>query len=227
MQEKTVPCLFARVQPAGDERCYYCGAACGRERLVKSAAFTGQDSVRRPGSRWQCDGCAACMQESASVRMLAGGTRQRQKVRNYSWVVTAHTARAATKADRAALRRVCLSPPAPPFAIVLADSGQKHLLYRAVVNLVRDPTVVTLEASPIVYRRDDLRSRLRLVDELVLALGRKGPLYGDFSRSAGCRLVEQLGEGPLTTWQRVREEPLSQLAVWLVSNPSIPEEPQR
>ncbi|HSH29696.1 MAG TPA: hypothetical protein VK971_07300, partial [Thiohalobacter sp.] len=101
------------------------------------SSFTGLDTVFAPGSEYVCDGCVACMQEKGDVTLLDGEERSGQKLRAYSWVVTEKAARAATKSHRKTVRGLCLSPPAPPFSIVIGGIGkkmpQRHLLYRGVV----------------------------------------------------------------------------------------------
>jgi len=138
------------------------------------------------------------------------------RVRCFSWVITAQQAQAATKADLAYLRNVCLNPPPPPCAIVLSDSGQKHLLYRGVVNHARDPLTVTLETERITYWIAKLRTRLSLCGHLIAATG-KPALSEPPDARLGMAVIGRYrdGEAFINQWQYVWQEPLSRLASWL------------
>ena len=162
-----------------------------------------------------CGGCVAAMSETATIELPDGTIRENQKVRCYSWVATKDRSVAATKAHRLWLRDICLNPPEPPYMICLSDSGQKHLLYRSAVCHSRQVVTVTLELQKIVYSVRDLRERYELAVSMAAATG-KPPLAGGLSLRQQMAVVELHGtDVNLTTWLRVAEEPLSQLAVWL------------
>jgi hypothetical protein len=165
-----------------------------------------------------------CLRESAEITLIDGEIRRGQKVRGYSWVVTANSALAATKAHLEQLRALCLDPPEPPFAIVLTDSGQTHQLYRGTVNHSREVVTVTLEAEPVTYRAgqrvfyrpDELAPRLDLCGRLIAATGKpalREPITQRFALAVMERYCD--GEALLNLWTRVREQPLSRLAAWI------------
>ena len=226
MLPTSVPHLFALAHGTictGPHRCFYCGAPCAEEypaaEYVKDS-FTGRNSVPCPGSPWVCAGCVLCLREKADLTTHDGKARTGQKVRGYSWVITGERATACTKADLQHLRYVCLNGPdtVGPWAVVLSDSGQKHLLYRGVVNqTVEYPRTVTLEGEPITYHRDDLLARLQLCGQMVAATG-KPALAEEPTSRFGIAIMERYpgsGERLLLEWERVREQPLSRLAAWL------------
>lgn len=218
----SVPHLFAVAHGRsceGPNRCYYCGAPCGDDHpaatYVKDS-FTGRSGVAALGSPWVCSGCVLCLRESADIALIDGVHRPSQKVRGYSWIITATSVHAATKAHLAEFRRLCLDPPEPPFAFVLSDSGQTHQLYRGAVNHARDPIVVTLEAERIAFRPTELASLLRIAGHVAAAIG-KPALAEPMNPRIALKVFERYrdAESLITLWGRAWSTPLGRLAAWL------------
>lgn len=104
----------------GPEQCGLCGGSCDGSIAIGSIL---SDSF----TDWQqISGDALC--ESCLLTLRADS--RTDQARLYSWVLTPMRALRKTKADLAELRMICLAPPPPPYCIVLADSGQRHLIYR-------------------------------------------------------------------------------------------------
>lgn len=205
----------------GPHRCFYCAAPCGENNPASvhvKDTFTGRNEVPCPGSPWVCDGCVLCLREKADVVLIDGEKRTGQKVRSFSWVLVDGMAFAATKAHLARLRDLCLVGRSDPWAIVLSDSGQKHLLYRGVVNCgSSQPWTVTLEGELIAYTQIELEHRLQLCGRLIAATGKPAlaePLNVRFGIAVLDRYPRR-GELMLEQWGDVREEPLTRLALWL------------
>lgn len=198
----------------GQQRCFFCLAPCDESnpaaKIVKKS-FTSRDTVG--GGDYVCHGCIAAMNEKATVTMADGEVRDKQKVRSYSWVIGGK-AIAASKAHRDWLLQQCLDPPQPPFAIVISDSGQKHLLYRGRVSHSRETVTVTLEGDPITYAPAELRDRLELCKQVAAVLG-KPALRETPKPSSLAKLIEHHGDESLPDrWLSVREQPLTRLAIW-------------
>lgn len=220
---RSVPHLFAAangVTLAGDQRCFYCGAPADGSHAAKEYvkdSFNGRDHVAVPSSSCVCEGCVICMRHKCELTLIDGQVKSGQMMRTYSWVVTQDAAMAATKAHLPVLRSLCLSPPEPPYALILSDSGQKHLLYRGVVCRSKDRAILTLEGDRVDYATSELQSRLRLAGKLVAATGKpalKEPPTVRFGIAVMDRYPET-GERLLSEWDLVREQPLSALAAWL------------
>lgn len=210
---------FGFVRPQG--RCYYCGAVCDGSYSTKDyvrSSFTGRDGVFAPGSSVVCGGCVACLDEKADI-VVNGQLRTRQKTRVYCWVLTETTSFACTKGDLQFLRDTCLSPPKPPFAVVLTE-GKKQLLYRSPVSWAQDPAVVQLETESIEYRQAELGDRLQLCKQVAAATGKPHLTSTPTQVTAFC-LADLFGdefETILDRWESVWEEPLTRLAAWLCPN---------
>lgn len=237
----TTPELFAIALGrtcAGPNRCLTCGAACGEEfptTAVIRDTFTGWAEVPYPTSPWVCPGCVLAFADRATLTLLDGTDRQIAKnaIRSFSWFLTPTAARAGTKADLARWRELLLTPPPAPWACVLSDRGQKHLIYRGVVNRGTEPFSATLEGERIDYRPAELADRLALSGRLWSAgfRGRPVPKLSIHCQFAGhpCPIAPagQLAEADLLLWDRVRSEPLTRLAAWLVENPNPKPEPSK
>jgi CRISPR type IV-associated protein Csf1 len=155
------------------------------------------------------------MQEKAVIALPCGTVRTGQRIRCYSWVITETSAIAATKAHREWIFAQCMQPPPPPFVICLSDSGQKHLLYRAVVCHSQATVTVTLEGERIHYTPELLQNRRRICQRIAAVLG-KPSLREPLTIQQQMRLVEYYQEPELLAeWLSVQSEPITRLATWL------------
>ncbi len=205
--------------PIGPHRCFYCNAVCADDFLSKEfvkGSFTGWAGVANPNSDFVCGGCVATMNESADIQ-IPNESRIGQRIRNYSWLITESSARAFTKAHIAEIRQHCLNPPQPPFVLVISDSGQKQLLYRAPVCLDVNSPIVMLEDEPIPYLIPALSQMLDLCGLLIAATGKpalREPVSFSFARAI-LTAYPATGEKMLEEWERVQSTPLARLATWL------------
>lgn len=195
-----VPCVGLRV-------CYYCGAAADDSHpLILSAAFTDWWSVAHPSSEVICHGCAIAFDESRDMP----GRDKPQKVRNWSWLVTAHAM--TPLMDIASVRAACLAPPADPWALTIAVSGQKHLLFRAPANSGDGAVVaVQLETQTVRYTIDALHARLTLAKRIAAATG-KMALTEPLNSGLVLRLLDALRMDDIADWFSRAAEPINLLA---------------
>ncbi|MFZ2635553.1 MAG: hypothetical protein WAX33_04355 [Rectinemataceae bacterium] len=215
--------LFA-VSFEGVNSCYYCGAACDdthRSTDYVKDTFTNRDIVAFPGSSFVCHGCAESLGAGPdSMQMIDGTTKVRENARGmqprmYSWVLTSGVKLAATKAHISLLRQVVLDPPEPPFAIILTDSGQKQLIFRAPIALSQDHYPLLLEDERIEVDIASLRELLVMATKVVAATG-KPALQGNISFGNINAYFEHFGDTDgIERWLEVRDRPLSRLAAWL------------
>lgn len=211
----TTPQLFNGKVEQGPHKCFFCGGSCGSDvpssSFVKDS-FTGLDTVTF--SPFVCYGCVASQGEQSEIELPFSEIRSGQKVRGYSWVLTEKRKIAATKAHRDFLFESIRNPPGRPFSIVIAESGQKHLIYRSVVNWDIDHFVVGLETEHIQVDRSKVDERMGLVRRVCAVVG-KPALTGKMSSFAGMSLFETLGQEGLDQWLSVASDPLTRLMVWL------------
>ena len=209
--------VSAGLKCEGPNRCCYCGAGA-RDPYTLPLSFTTRDTLTLPRSQFICVGCKICLEEAGVAGYPDGEIYRFTKAyrRMLSHVITTSKVTQATKGHIEFLRNTCLNPPAPPFAISIAVSGQKHVLYRGRVCHSRDNITMSLEGQLISYRREDLVKRLGLTSRLVAATG-KPALAESVTSSFWFRVCEKYveGESLCEEWQYVREEPLSQLASFL------------
>lgn len=217
----TAPQLYARGLgescPESEYRCFFCGASCDDAHSATihvSNSFIGFGDVAQPASKFVCHGCVLATREKIEIP----GYDKLQKVRNFSWIITANSVKSYTKANLDVLRETCINPPSPPFAIVLAVSGQKQLIYRAAVNESRDEITVQFETDQVSYRPEQLIERLTLCHRICAATG-KPAMTEPPTASLSIRLAHHFREfEPLTIWYEIWQEPLSRLAAFLCIN---------
>jgi len=206
----------------GNRRCFLCGSPCddayASADYIKDT-FTGFNTAVDPGSNHVCPGCVLAFQSECVVEMIDGSrfTIERGGVRLFSWVITRREALAASKAHMAQLRTVCLSPPTPPYAIILSDSGQTHQIYRGVVGRSDATVALTLEGRLVEYAPESLRHSLEVAGRLAACIGKPGLASPRLNISGASKVIERYRSGSelIDKWSRLRWTPLGRLAAWL------------
>lgn len=124
------PALEGLVPSVG--RCFLCGGDLGGRGYLSrhwvKPTFTDHDKARCPESDHLCAGCVFCSLERSVWLQERLGKDKPQTMRNYSHFVAGGQWHCLTKAETARMRE--LLPVAD--VAVIADSGQKHLCFRAV-----------------------------------------------------------------------------------------------
>jgi hypothetical protein len=210
------------IAPHGPNKCVFCGNACaGLNDAAKYIrdTFTDFDSIACPSSKFVCDGCVLAMREKIDMP----GRDKPQKSRTYSWFITPTIAEPLTKADIARMRAICVDPPAPPFALCIAVSGQKHLLFKTPAAVDPARVIVTLEGEIIDFAPADIRDRLAMIYPIVAACGKpcltEPPTWKMAMRLHESGVAEW--ESMFDHWSKIWREPLSKLAAFLT--PSMKE----
>ena len=226
MEKITASLLFAgNGHKDGQQRCYFCGTNCDESfstsEYIKDT-FTNRDIVKYPGSEYVCAGCVESLGWGCDEMLMLDETikhRSNDKgmaPRMYSWLLTKDKKWAFTKAHTSIIREIVLhNQPEPPFSIILADSGQKHLIFRAPVAMSKTDFPVMLEEEIININPALLERRITMALPLVAAIG-KPALLEELNFNAYIAFEKYHGNTvALEEWQKVRHEPLSRLAAWL------------
>lgn len=215
MREKVIEYADPPLEDVPDQVCWLCGGETeGRGLSTKKAikpTFTDHSHARGQGSDSICAGCAFCL----SMREL----------RNYSILAMPNGIAHPTRAE---WREILIAPPDPPFVICLAVSGQKHLTFKAPVNVERDRYTVLLEEQQVHVMPDKLNRCIEAVEALYVYFNKEEILIGRYSQ-------HKIKECGLSRWERLeaavedrRGRPLFDLAVFVAQKREpevVPDEP--
>ena len=205
----TTPQLFAKSHgkpvTSGGIQCALCYGSCATGSPVADVLSDSFTDFARVRGDTLCDGC---------MMTLRAESREDQP-RLYSWVLT-DTAKRYTKANLVELRAACLNPPVPPYAIVLAMSGQKHLLFKSSPCFDSVVAAIDLEGERVEYLPADLAVRITLCIRIAVACGKPTlSEYNPASMSIQLSNYWQEWESLADQWKSLRGEPLSRLATFL------------
>ena len=207
LREKVIEYSDPPLEDVPDKTCWLCGGETGgkglRTRKAIKPTFTDHSHARAQWSGSICPGCAFCL----SVREL----------RNYSILATDKI----SHPTRAEWREILINPPAPPFVMCLAVSGQKHLTFKAPVNLDKHRFTVMLEERPIYVMPGRLRDCVEAVESLYAYFNKEEILTGRYSqhkiKTCGMAKWEQL-EARAEHW---RGRPLFDLALFIAQKREV------
>jgi hypothetical protein len=213
----------------GMHHCLFCGADCDGTYLSKDyvkGTFTNWDVIKYPGSKYVCRGCVEALGlGDDEILMLDGTTKTRKNVfgmapRMYSWILTKDSRIAFTKTHISLIRDILCGGdiPDPPFAIIMADSGQKHLIFRSPVAMGKNDFPVMLEEEIIQVIPARLKEFIELTTPIVAAIG-KPALLKEFN--IGIYIAYEKYHGNIEmieAWQKINHTPLGRLAAWLAKN---------
>lgn len=147
------------------------------------------------------------------------GRDKPQKSRNYSWLITSDATTPYHKGQIADLRAICLSPPDPPWALAIATSGQKVIVYRTPVNVDNSGWLsVQLEDRAIHYTAVALSQAIETASRIVRLSG-KPALLQPCSHSLYDRLCDEYGDKDtdwiVDRWFNRQSDPVLVLAAYL------------
>ena len=207
--------------------CFYCGNECGSEHSVSKnvkKTFTNHDIVTAPSSHYVCSGCVVSMNMGYPLFNMIDGEQRIPKTtragqpRLYSWVMSEKEMLTASKTHIFLLREKILNPPAPPFAIVLADSGQKQIIFRCPIAYDTDFYPLQFEEETIVIDIAKLKKLLKIADMISAACG-KIVLKSAPSQMMSMAVYKYYGSVQLVEqWIDEYATGLGQLAAWLAKS---------
>lgn len=166
-------------------RCWLCGGALDgsgvpRRQAVK-ATFTDHDCARAPESGAFCAACAWIMAERNDALTARTSKDKPQRGRNYSHFVKAGAWYPLSKAQKGDMRTLLLEPPFLELAVI-ADSGQKHLVFKARANPPGAAAGwVQFEEQTLWIEPAQLAETLELVEALYVAFSKEEIATGAYN----------------------------------------------
>jgi hypothetical protein len=156
-----------------------------------------------------------------AMRMIDGTIRECKTLRAaaprlFSWLITRQERLAFTKAHISHVRDMLMEGrlPAPPFALIMADSGQKQLIFRAPVALDADNFPVMLEEEIVDVSLAGFRQYMELASAISTKIGQP-KLKERVSMSAIIQADKHGVAKQLQHWGKIQNEPLGRLVAWL------------
>ncbi len=202
VRDKAIKYADPELSDIPDQTCWLCGGETGgrgmpTKKAIKST-FTDHPYARGHGSNSVCPGCAFCLSA--------------HPLRNYSILATTDRLQHPSRAE---WRDILTGPPEPPFAMCLAVSGQKHLFFKAPVNLDKRCFTVLLEEREIFVIPDRLGQVVGVVEALYAYFTKEEIRTGRYGqrriRECGIGRWEQMEAG-ISEW---RGRPLFDLALFV------------
>ena len=160
-------------QHGDDLLCWLCGGPTHnigwQRRVAFTELFTDVKIARVPASNTACQPCVAMSRKDTWERYVAAHpemglkTGQTMSWRNYGHAFWSDHHECPT---RARWRALLLDPPEPPFLFVIAESAQKHLIYRASVAYDREVFPVQVEDDTLHVDRSRLTNCIEAFERL-------------------------------------------------------------
>jgi len=177
---------FGAPLPAGTERCWLCGSLVTSEgaqltsKFIKPT-FTDIDYAQAPESNFVCAACVWCISNKNVELQRHIGKEKPQRLRNYSVLVKDGTWHAMSKARKTQIAQMLIEPPFPQLAII-AESGQKHLIFKARTNPDGcNSGYVQFEENRFFVHQDKLRADLLLVELMHTVFSKKEIRTGNYN----------------------------------------------
>lgn len=204
-----------RFGPDGD--CWLCGGPTEGVgwpwRLAISPTFTNHTLAAAPWSQTVCQACVYMGSgEAWRAYCETRPDREWKAVPPLSWRSYSHVFWPGYHdcPKRGSWRALLLEPPEPPFLLVVAESGQKHIVYRAVVGRSREVFPVQVEEERVLVDRDEFRACVEAFEAL-LAMGftRDEVVSGRYSQgrlARADRVLWRAAEAEMDQWRRRRPD---------------------
>ena len=132
-------------------------------RSVLKDTFMDRDKARNPAGSHFCLACAWSFSEQVPM----AGRDKPQRLRNYSHIVQRGVWHCLSKGQKANMRGLLLDPPPDEWLGVIAESGQKHVIFRAPIAIGRDRCAIQFEEQRVTYAPSALAALLTPVEALL------------------------------------------------------------
>jgi len=176
--------------------CGQSGSGMAFEKWVRPT-FTNRDLLF-PGEII-CDACTFWFEQQSTELQRRMGKDKPQRMQNYSHFVVAGEWMPLSKSDKSRMVELLLSNPFPELAAI-ADSGQKHIVFRARRNRPGQKSGwVQFEEQSLYVEPDELKALLGIIEEL----------YDVFSKSeirTGEYKSYRIRDFGIDRWQKLDEQ---------------------
>lgn len=180
------------------------------------ATFTDWDKLL-PG-QIICHPCLFWFNEASPELAARVGKDKPQRMRNYSHFIVNGAWLPLSKGDKARMRDLLLHPPFPELAVV-ADSGQKHIAFRAVRNAPGNRAGwVQFETQRIWVAPAELDALLRPMTALLAAFSKAEIETGHYARHRILKFGISAWHEQETALKAQRGSGLFQLAIFLAQH---------
>ncbi len=194
-------------------QCYLCGAegitGHPRKKVIKPT-FTDCNLAKAPWSEVVCDACTWAL--------------SRRELRNYSLLATAEGLQHPSRQD---IRNTLLTPPEPPFIVCIAESGQKWLHYKTLVNHRREVISIRFEDFQINATPGELGRLLDPIERLLTVFTKAEIGSGQYSIPRIREFGIQDFEYAETLIQADRKSPLFRMALHVANIERKPKEAKK
>lgn len=163
-------------------QCCFCNQAGTGESFASWVKPTFTDYDKLVKGNIVCEGCLFYFQEASAELARVTGKDKPQRMRNYSHFVKAGEWTPLSKGDKQKMQDMLLIPPFPELAAI-ADSGQKHIVFRAIKNPVgSNAGWVQFEEQSIYVLPSDLRALLGVTEALYAVFSKSEIAEGSYNQ---------------------------------------------
>ncbi len=168
-------------------QCKFCGQASEGVAFEKWVKPTFTDFDKLQSGEIVCNSCLFFFDEASTKLAERMSKDKPQRMRNYSHFIVNGEWSPLSKGNKAQMRELLLGDPFPELAAI-ADSGQKHIVFRATRNAAGSKAGwVQLEEQKLYLIPDELHGLLVLVEKLYEEFSKGEIESGDY---AGYRILK-------------------------------------
>lgn len=214
--------VFEATKKGSDDKCWLCGGETEglghRLKDVITSAFTDGNLAKVQDSQTICYSCAGLMKKETWQQACEKHghspffpIKDGKKPCLSNWMFSSHvfSADGWLRPERADIANILLHPPSPPFVIVLADVGKKHVIFKSQISHSQDDYFVNIDEQTICVNRQKLKELLELVEYAYQYFSKDSILTGNYNQQAilqaGLKLWREI-EDKITTYRACNQD---------------------
>lgn len=208
-----------------DADCWLCGGHVTPEsgwplKDALAPTFTDFNQAKAPWSQTVCGACVALSRSDAyGYYARSRGMpeffpeKEGKKPRALNWLYSSHIFGAGLhlQPDRKAWRDILLNPPEPPFAMIMAVNGKKHVIFKGAVSSSRDQFTVQADETRIFVDLDNIKALMTEFESAYnQGFSKDSLLTGQYNQAA-------IMSAGLSVWRGIE----ASMAKWRSSHPGL------